>query len=99
MKMSNSKFLVGNTVTYVDFILFELCEVGQFLTDGRLCSENVILARYSQNFMMLPRITDYLANDADFRKRTFNNKIAKINNSPEVVPEVVKLADNEAKEQ
>jgi len=32
--------------------------------------------------MMLPKIIDYVANDVDFKKRTFHNKIAKINNFP-----------------
>lgn len=32
--------------------------------------------------MMLPRILSYLTDDSDFQKRSFNNKIAKINNVP-----------------
>ena len=34
-----SKFLVGNYVTYVDFILFELCDLFQFITDGSLITD------------------------------------------------------------
>ena len=46
MKSSSSMFLLGSYVTYIDFILFELCELVQFLTDGCLFTENPILERY-----------------------------------------------------
>lgn len=56
-----SKFLVGNYVTYVDFIFFELCNLVEFITDGRLINENPVIQRYCQNFMMLPKILVYVA--------------------------------------
>ena len=46
-KGGDSKFLVGNTVSYVDFILLELLERIQFLTDGRLYQEHAVLQTYS----------------------------------------------------
>lgn len=36
---------------------------------------------------MLPRILSYVTEDSDFQKRTFNNKIAKINNVPDITIE------------
>ena len=38
--------LVGNNLTYVDFMLFELCERVQFITDGRLFLANRRLQTY-----------------------------------------------------
>ena len=43
----DGKFLVGNTVSYVDFMLLEQLERIQFLTDGRLYQEHAVLQTYS----------------------------------------------------
>ena len=34
--LADKTFLVGDSVTYVDFILFELCELMSFITEGQL---------------------------------------------------------------
>ena len=43
----DGKYLVGNTVSYVDFMLLEQLERIQFLTDGRLYQEHAVLQTYS----------------------------------------------------
>ena len=44
---NNSKYLVGDYLTYVDFMLYELLERIQFMTDGRLFKEHRVLETYS----------------------------------------------------
>ena len=34
--MDNNKFLCGDKVTYVDFTLFELCELMNWISEGQL---------------------------------------------------------------
>ena len=41
------KFLISDTVSYVDFMLLELLERIQFLTDGRLYQEHAVVQSYS----------------------------------------------------
>ena len=43
----DSKFLAGNSVSFVDFMLLELLERIQFLTDGRLYQEHTLLLTYT----------------------------------------------------
>lgn len=34
--LGTNKFLVGNAVTYVDFVMFELCDFMQWISEGKL---------------------------------------------------------------
>ena len=43
---STHKFLVGNYLTYADFMLLEIIQRITWLTDGRLLSENAVLKQY-----------------------------------------------------
>ncbi len=79
-----TKFLVGDYITYIDFMLFELCERIAFLTDGRLFEKEPMLQRHNQEIVMLPKILNYMQSDLDFKGRLFNNKVARINNHPKV---------------
>ena len=47
LELQRSKFLVGDYLTYVDFMLFELCERVHFLTDGRLYEEAPLLQKHN----------------------------------------------------
>ena len=81
-KPKGNKYLIGNYITFVDFMLLELCERVQFIT-GRLLEENQALQRYYQNLMTHPKILNYMCKDEGFKTRLFNAKSAKINNRPE----------------
>ena len=78
--MGDKKFLVGDNVTYVDFILFELCDFMDFLSEGLLYERNPTLKDYFDRVKALPRLAEYYADDERCRKRPYNNKTAKINN-------------------
>ena len=78
--LGNKTFLVGDSVTYVDFILFELCELMSFITEGQLFAQNHNLGPYCDRVKGLPRLSEYYADDTKCMKRPFNNKVAKLNN-------------------
>ena len=84
LELQRSKFLLGDYLTYVDFMLFELCERVHFLTDGRLYEEAPLLQKHNQEIVTLPPIVGYIAKNQEFKTRLFNNKIARINNHPPV---------------
>ena len=75
---ASGKFLVGNSVSYPDFMLLELLERIQFLTDGRLYKEHAILQTYSQNVIAL--IESYYKTNELFQQRLFNASEALVNN-------------------
>lgn len=77
----NSKHLVGSNVTFIDFMMLELCERIQFLSDGRLYQEHRVLENYTQNLMLDKRMSRYLMDDAQFKRRLFNASSAYINNN------------------
>ena len=44
--MGKSKFLMGEDITYLDFIFLELCDFVQFLTADKFFEENKSITRY-----------------------------------------------------
>ena len=78
--MADKKFLVCEEPTYVDFTMFELCELMQFISQGELFRRYPKLEAYSTRIKSLPRLAEYYADDSRCMKRPFNNKVAKINN-------------------
>ena len=78
--LGNKTFLVGESLTYVDFIFFELCEVMSWVTEGQLFAENPNLGPYCDRVKGLPKLAEYYADDTKCMKRPFNNKVAKLNN-------------------
>ena len=78
--MGDKKFLVGEEPTYVDFTMFELIELMQFVSQGALFVRYPKLEVYSNRITSLPRLCEYYADDSRCMKRPFNNKVAKINN-------------------
>ena len=78
--LGKKNFLMGDNVTYVDFILFELCDFMTWMTDGQLYVRYPNLKDYFNRIKQLPRLKEFFENDAVCIKRPFNNKIAKLNN-------------------
>ena len=75
---------MGDHVTYVDFILFEILDFGKWVTDGKLYEEHQTLEEYFNRVKSLPRLAEYYADDRLCMKGPYNNKIAKLNNNEEV---------------
>ena len=78
--MGSNKFLIGNHVTYVDFTMFELCEMMQWISEGKLFEQYPVLHTYSERVKALPGMKEFYADDHRCIKRPFNNKVAKLNN-------------------
>ncbi len=71
---------MGNNVTYVDFTLFELCELMTFISEGQLFVNYPTLAAYCDRVKALPKLAEFYADDTRCMKAPFNNKVAKLNN-------------------
>ena len=78
--MGANKFLTGNDVRYVDFTMFELCEMMQWISEGQLFQKYPKLSSYCDRVKSLPGMAEFYAYDTRCIKRPFNNKVAKINN-------------------
>ena len=77
--LKNKKFLIGNDICYIDFIVFELLELVFLVTDGKVFTEFDNLSSYHQRIQNLPKLRDYIDSE-DFLKAPFHMKNAKINN-------------------
>jgi len=73
-------FVTGERITYVDFSLFEVLDLMNFMSNGRLFEKHSNLAKYWERIERLPKFCDYWADDEKCIKVPFNNKHAKINN-------------------
>ena len=78
--LGENQFLAGNNVTWVDFFFFEFVNAMRFIHEG-LFAEFPSIEAYHARMSDLPRLKEYLAdpNSLD-NNRTFNNKVAKLNN-------------------
>ena len=74
------KFLVKDSPTVADFMLFELCERIQFLSSGKLFEEYPRLEAFHSDMMELQGIGAYFSDNENFKSYPFNNKEALINN-------------------
>ena len=74
------KFLVTDSPTVADFMLFELCERIKFLSSGKLFEEYPRLEAFHSDMMELPEIGAYFSDNDTFKSCPFNNKEALINN-------------------
>ena len=54
--LGTNKFLAGDSVTYVDFTLFELCDLMDFISEGDLFKTYETLKQYSDRVKALPRL-------------------------------------------
>ena len=78
--LGDKRFICGQNVTYPDFLLFELCEFGDWLTEGAIYKQNPTLKEYHGRVKALPRLAEFYTDDSKCIKRPFNGKTAKINN-------------------
>ena len=78
--LGTKRFLIGDNVTYVDFIFFELCDFMNWIAQGKLFEGYPVLLEYFNNVKALPRLAEFYADDERCMKRPYNNKIAKLNN-------------------
>ena len=78
--LGGKKYLVGDNVTYIDFILFELCDFMSWLTDGAIYTQHLNLEAYFHRVKELPKLKEFFEDDEKCIKRPFNNKEAKLNN-------------------
>ena len=72
-------FIAGNHVSWVDFIYFELLELQDFITQGKIYTVYPHLKEYRDRVQNLPKLKDYIEGP-DFMSRPLNNKSAKLNN-------------------
>eukprot|EP00639_Heterosigma_akashiwo_P004801 CAMPEP_0194568268 /NCGR_PEP_ID=MMETSP0292-20121207/6466_1 /TAXON_ID=39354 /ORGANISM="Heterosigma akashiwo, Strain CCMP2393" /LENGTH=237 /DNA_ID=CAMNT_0039418313 /DNA_START=106 /DNA_END=819 /DNA_ORIENTATION=- len=81
--LGGKAFLCGPTPTFVDFYFFEILNWLQFVHGEEAWqSTYASLETYRQNVANLPGLKEYLEQpDCPEKSRTFNNKIAKINNT------------------
>ena len=78
--MGSNQFVMGSKVTYVDFTLFELCDLMNWISEGKLFEQNPSLNQLHESMLALPRLGEFYADDSRCMKSPFNNKIAKLNN-------------------
>lgn len=60
MEKTQGLVLGGLKVSYADFILYELLQIGEFLADGRLKSTYPTLAYYCSIVENLPRLSEFI---------------------------------------
>ena len=77
----SKRFLIGPLLTYLDFYLYELLELIDFTTEGKIFDEYPELAEYRFRVSQLPKLKEYLTSDHCLLA-PFNMKFAKINNWP-----------------
>ena len=63
--LGDSKYICGPEVTYPDFLLFELCDFMEWLSQGLLFERNPTLLEYHKRMRALPRLCDYYTGDGD----------------------------------
>ena len=78
--LAEKQFLVGDNVTYIDFVLFELVDFMAWITEDRIYQQHPNLQAYFNRMRNLPKLKEFFEDDARCIKRPFNNKIAKLNN-------------------
>ena len=80
--LNNKKYICGAKVTYPDFLLFELIDLMEWVTQGMLLSRYTGLVEYYNRVKSLPRLEEYYNGDESTGclKRPFFTKIAKLNN-------------------
>ena len=75
--LGEKKFLMGDNLCYVDFVLFECVNACEWVTESRVFTDYPTLKPYSERMNAIPEIKDALA---AMDAKPFNNPFAKINN-------------------
>lgn len=74
-------YLLGDTLSFVDFYLYELLQLADFITDGHVYKEYPQLDDYQFKISQLPRLKEYLLSE-DCLLAPFHMKFAEVNNWP-----------------
>jgi len=77
--LGQKKFLIGDHVTFADFLLFEYAELCDYLLKGKFFEEFPNLKSHHNHMLTLPKFGEFVKSDR-FTKRPFNGKSAKLNN-------------------
>ena len=77
--LGKKDYLIGSSLTIVDFYMLEQCDFVQWLTNNFFFTENKSVARYVKRMKGLTTIKSYIQSDR-FIEKPYNNKVAKINN-------------------
>lgn len=62
-KKNSGKYLLGYNLCYLDFYLFELLQLIDFTTDGKVYEVYPFFHEYQHRISQLPRLKEYLASD------------------------------------
>ena len=76
--LGKNKFLVGDYLTQVDFIFYEMNELMQHISGGEFYSKFPVLKDYKSNFENIEKIKSYMNSDRFDSNMRFNNKSAKL---------------------
>ena len=74
--LADKNFLIGDYVTYVDFIFYEIVELLAYATENLIYDSYPILKTYKGNVEKVHGVCDFIGSERFIIK--FNNKIAKI---------------------
>ena len=77
--LGKKEFLIGSSLTFIDFYMLELCDFVQWLTENEFYNEHKNVARYVKRMKGLRQMKRYIKSDR-YVDKPFNNKVAKINN-------------------
>lgn len=78
-QLGDNEYIIGDYLTYLDFIFLELCLLVNFVTEGEFKYHNETISNYMMRLRELPPIKGYIESD-HYMSKPFNNKIATINN-------------------
>lgn len=90
--LNGKQYLLGDNICYLDFYLYELFNLIDFLTDGQMYLDHQLTSDYQTNMYHLPGVKELTDNLTP--KTPFNAKFAPINNFSEE-PVTYKVDANE----
>ena len=79
--LGEKEFLLGKKMTYVDFILFEICDWMEWCTEGKSYSEQPSLKAYHDRMTNVKGVAEFYADEERCFKKPFHNLNAKLNNA------------------
>ena len=85
MQKTQGLVLGGLKVSYVDFVLYELMQASNFISEGKLFSTYPVIAFYSSLVENLPRLKEFIQSSPNcLASYSFFSPLAAINNWPVV---------------
>jgi len=61
--IENKRFILGNNISYLDFYLFEIVELIDFITEGGVFENYPDLQKYQKRMSKLPKLKKYLGSE------------------------------------